>query len=106
MCIRDRSITARKRALSIGNTGPGSRMRSAGTTDTVLLAPHRHRSGTLHHRPLVLVDVHQRVAGGRLLPPACAEALLRQLPRPLAFLPGLVLRLTRHLAVGGERLSL
>src|SRR4029077_8557576 len=71
-----------------------------GMTPAASLAPHRDRRGAFHHRPLVLVYIDDGVAVRRAAFPRGAEAVLRELPRPLALRAGLVLRLARDFAVG------
>src|SRR6185503_14681761 len=72
-------------------------------TPAASLAPHRDSRSALHHRPFVLVDIDDGVAVRRAALPGGAEALLGQLPGALTLRAGLVLRLTRDLAVGRER---
>src|SRR5205085_12571492 len=68
-----------------------------------LLAPHRDGGRALHDRPLVLLDVDQRVAVRLATLPRGAEAVLGELPGAFALGAGLVLRLARDLAAGHER---
>src|SRR4051812_13579842 len=67
-----------------------------------LLAPHRDCRGALDHRPLVLVDVDDRVAVCRAAFPRGAEPVLRQFPGALPLRTSLVLRLARDLAISRE----
>ena len=67
-----------------------------------LFAPGRHDGRAFEHRPFVVTGADHREAAIPAALPHGAEAVLRQLPRPLAPAAGAD-RLAFHLAVGRER---